>query len=79
MENINIGKRLSIVRHARGLTIEDVCIRLDRHTYARMETGKMDVKFTDLLKICDILQINVRDLVAEELSIKYQEEIKLPI
>ncbi len=73
-EEMNIGRRLAIVRQSRGLTIKDVTSKGITNSYDRIETGKINVSFAVLLEICEILQIDIWDLVAEELIVKYKEK-----
>ena len=70
---MNIGKRLALVRQSRGLTIEQVSA-LTSSSYDRIETGRINLKFDLLLKICDVLDIKIWDLVTEELKLNYSEK-----
>lgn len=76
MNNINIGKRLQIVRQARDLTIEDMFAKTGKKTYDRHETSRLDIKFNDLLIICNIFDISIEDLVAEKLTLVYKERLE---
>lgn len=70
---MNIAKRISMVRQARGLTITEISSIINKSTYDRVETGKIEPKFSELLEICEALDIKIWELVAEELVIKYKE------
>lgn len=70
---MNIAKRISLVRKAKGLTIEEVSEKIGKSTYDRVETGKIELKFSELLAVCTVLDIKIWDLVAEKLIITYSE------
>lgn len=70
---MDIGKRLSIVRQAKGLTIKQVAKKAKKSTYDRVETNKATIKFDELLKVCDVLDIEIWELCAEELIIKIKD------
>jgi len=74
---MNIGKRISIVRQARGLTIKEVAKQIGKTTYDRVETGKIEPKFSEVLQVCKILNIPIWELVAKDLIIKYNEDINV--
>lgn len=69
---MDIGKRLALVRQSKGMTIKDVAEKTVK-TYDRIETGKINVNFKMLLKICEVLKINIWDLVAPTLKIEFEE------
>lgn len=70
---MNIAKRISMVRQARGLTIEQVSKQIGKTTYDRVETGKIEPKFNEVLEICKVLNIEIWELTAKELVIMYSE------
>ena len=70
---MNIAKRITLVRQARGLTIEQVSKQINKSTYDRVETGKIEPKFSELLSICKVLNIEIWELTAKELVVKYTE------
>ncbi|KKN23837.1 hypothetical protein LCGC14_0900930 [marine sediment metagenome] len=71
---MNIGRRLALVRQSRGLTIKELAKKIGNNSYDKFETGRIVPKFDVLLTICVVLEINIWDLVAEELLIKYIEK-----
>ncbi len=71
---MNIGKRLALVRQSRGMTIEEVSDKVVK-SYDRIETGKINLKFNILLQVCEVLKIDVWDLLAEKLVITYSENV----
>lgn len=70
---MNIAKRISMVRQARSLTIEEVSKMIGKSTYDRVETGKVEPKFSEVLEICKALDIEIWELTAKELVITYRE------
>lgn len=73
---MKIGTRMAIVRKSRELTIKQVADKLGNTTYDRIEVGKIDPKFGTILDICKILKIDIWELVADELIVKYTEKLK---
>jgi|TARA_R110000764_G_C10701916_1_gene345379 transcriptional regulator with XRE-family HTH domain len=70
---MNIAKRITLVRQARGFTIEQMSKKINKTTYDRVETGKLELKFSELITICKVLEINIWELTAKELVVKYTE------
>lgn len=70
---MNIGKRIAIVRQAKGLTIAEVSEKIGNKGYDRMETGKNPIKFEVLLKICEAIDIKIWELTAETLIIEIKD------
>lgn len=75
---MDIYKRLKLVRQSKSLTIAQVSDKLGNTSYDRIEKGVSRLNFEDLLKICEILDVKIWDLVAKELIVKFSEEAEDP-
>ena len=71
---MNIAERIKLVRQARQLGQKYVAEKVGFTSYDRIEQGKMEPKFSQLLTICDVLEIKIWELLAEELIISYKEK-----
>jgi len=71
---MNIGERIKLVRQARQLDQKSVSKKVGFTSYDRIEQGRMEPKFSQILLICDALDIKVWELLAEELIISYKEK-----
>ena len=61
----NIGEKIKLKRKSRGLTqqqLADKISRLDRSKISDIENGKEDFLLSTLLKICEALNIEVKEL-----------------
>ncbi len=68
---MKIHKRIILVRQSKGYTIAQVAKGINKSTYDRIETGKIEPKFSELLAICKFLEIKIWELTAEELVIRF--------
>lgn len=61
----NYGKRLKEARKAKGLTQTELAeiLEISQTSYQRMETGQHDMKMSNILKICKILDISADWLI----------------
>ena len=62
---INIGEKLKLKRKSKGLTqqqLADKITKLDRSKISDIENGKEDFLLSTLLKICNALEIEPKDL-----------------
>lgn len=66
---MNLPERLKLVRVSKNLKISDIVKATNITSYSRIETGKMQPKFNQLLLICITLDIKIWELLAEELII----------
>lgn len=72
---ITIGRRIQRIRQSMDLTREQMCEKtnLTEHTYQRIEAGKIDMKVSSLLIICEALDISIHQLIAEKLIVHIKD------
>ena len=60
-----IGSRIRSLREAKGYTQEYMAgmLEISQSTFANIEAGKTKLTFDRLIKIADILQLHVKDIV----------------
>ncbi|WP_245744955.1 helix-turn-helix transcriptional regulator [Flavobacterium frigoris] len=66
---IQIGNSIRDKRKERGLTqqqLADKDVKLDRSKISDIENGKEDFHFFTLLKICEALNMNIKDVFTEK-------------
>ncbi len=63
-----LGKNIAEIRKAKGMSQDRLYIEseLARRTIDRLETGKVDVRISTLLKISETLQVPLAELVGFE-------------
>lgn len=69
---MNIGKRIKVVRTARGITRSDIKDKLN-FDIEKVETGFIDIKYTRLCKVCEMLNISLSELTAAKLIIEIED------
>jgi len=62
-----IGPRIRSLREAKGYTQEYMAgmLEISQSTFANIESGKTKLTFDRLIKIADVLQLHIKDLVTE--------------
>ena len=66
---MHIGNSIRDKRKERGLTqqqLADKDVKLDRSKISDIENGKEDFHFFTLLKICEALNMNIKDVFTEK-------------
>jgi DNA-binding XRE family transcriptional regulator len=66
---MQIGNSIRDKRKERGLTqqqLADKDVKLDRSKISDIENGKEDFHFFTLLKICEALNMNIKDVFTEK-------------
>ncbi|MFD4912881.1 helix-turn-helix domain-containing protein [Streptomyces virginiae] len=60
-----LGRRISALRSDAGLSQEKVFLAADipRATYQRIEMGRADVRYSQLIRIAAVLHCHVRELL----------------
>jgi transcriptional regulator with XRE-family HTH domain len=60
-----LGRRIAAVRSDAGLSQEKVFLAagISRNTYQRIEMGRTDIRFSQLVRIAATLHCHVRDLL----------------
>ncbi|MFJ3839503.1 helix-turn-helix domain-containing protein [Streptomyces sp. NPDC090054] len=60
-----LGRRIAALRSDAGLSQEKVFLAADipRATYQRIEMGRADARYSQLLRIAAVLRCHVRDLL----------------
>lgn len=61
-----LGGKIRNLREAKGFTQEQVSERMNcsRQKFARIENGMVDISFSDITKIANILNVNVDDITS---------------
>ena len=59
-----IGKRIKELRRRKGLTQLELAgdLNTDRGYISRIELGAVDVRLTSLLKLCEALDVDIKEL-----------------
>ena len=65
---ILIGKNISRIRKAQGLTIKELGYRCDieKTNLIPIEKGRINVTISTLVKICEALKVELKDLLYSE-------------
>ncbi|MFA6402501.1 MAG: helix-turn-helix transcriptional regulator [Salinivirgaceae bacterium] len=60
-----IGKQVYYLRKTKGITQDDLAVRLNSHreNISKIERGQVDVKVSTLKKIADALEVDLNELV----------------
>ncbi len=63
-ELIKLGERVRIIRHNKGLSLQDVAERIDkdRQSVQKLEKGGFNPSYIYLLEICKGLEIDIKEL-----------------
>ncbi len=66
--DMNIGRRISTLRHSAGLTQEQTVAKMQlmeldisKSTYAKIETNRMNIKVSELLALKEIFHVSFDD------------------
>ncbi len=72
-----LGSRIKSLREAKGLTQEHVADKMDcsRQKYARLEKGLIDISFTSISTIAQILGIKIEEITSAISSIRVEESL----
>ena len=65
---MDVGKRLRLYRIYRDMTQKDVVAASGITTIDRIETNKVDVRLSQVIKLCEVYKIHPSDLFAKELK-----------
>ena len=59
-----VGNNLKQARKFKGLTQKEVAekLKMTQQQYSRFETGKFELNYQQILKVCEILDITPNDL-----------------
>lgn len=68
---MKVRKKMSVLRELNGLSQADMAEKLDVdvNTYARIERGETHVLHPKLLKIAELLNVDVLDLLADDKNV----------
>lgn len=61
---IKLGNRIKEVRIEKGLTARSVAHKsdMDENNYSRYEKGKVNLSLETLVRICNALEVEIKDL-----------------
>lgn len=61
----DLGERLKELRNKRGMSIRELAERADMGytNLSNIETGKVNPKYTTLVKLAEALEMNLRELI----------------
>lgn len=69
--DMDIGRNIAALRHARGLTQEQVIAKMQlmglpisKSTYAKLETNRMNIKISEIVALKQILRVKYDDFFA---------------
>lgn len=59
-----VGKNLKYAKKAKGLTQKQVAhlLFMTQQQYSRFETGKFELNYQQIIKLCNLLEITPNDL-----------------
>ncbi|MFW5972338.1 MAG: helix-turn-helix transcriptional regulator [Bacillota bacterium] len=70
--NSILGARIRSLRESKGLTQEDIARKMDcsRQKYARIEKGVIDISYSNISIIAEILGVSTQDITSAVNNIK---------
>lgn len=63
---LKIGKKIQEIRESQDLTQDDLSVKANLHNIGRLETGNTNPTIRTLYKICQALNVKLKDLVDVE-------------
>lgn len=63
---LKIGKKIQEIRESQDLTQDDLSVKANLHNIGRLETGNTNPTIRTLYKICQVLNVKLKDLVDVE-------------
>ena len=78
---MNIGEKIKYFRQQRNISREVLSnlLKISIHTLSKYEQGQREPSYETLIKICEILNVSINDILEENISLNSKKDSEISI